>query len=191
MNAYIKVKLKFIAMNIVFELIVNSIILSVAYLCNKLLITIAFYIPFHYFRHAFPKVYHSKIGNPLMNLIGCIIFSCLCYFVAMRLMLPINISIFSSVLVGMLINYTLYKIQDYLDLQLQHNKSLLNLCEMTEEQLRNYAISKGVSEMMVDTLVLKLKYNYRWVDIRKERNYTRRGMDYHKENLEKKLNIRF
>jgi hypothetical protein len=191
MNGYYKVRLKIFFANILFELIVNSIILLVAYFVDKLLLTILFYLPFHIFRVSFPKVFHSKIGKPLTNIISCGMFSCLAYFIAMRLMLPLNISIFSSVVVGMFINYVLYKIQDGLDQKKVKAHSLYELCKMNEEELRTYAVSKKVSEMMVDTLVLKLIYNYRWVDIRKERNYTRRGIDYHKKIIEKKLNIKF
>jgi hypothetical protein len=191
MDAYYKVRLKIFFANILFELIVNSIILIVAYFADKLLLTILFYIPFHTFRVSFPKVYHTKIGTPLMNIMGCGMFSSLCYFIAMRLMLPLCISIFSSVVVGILINHILFKIQDNFDSKKVKAHSLYELCKMSEDELRTYAVSKKLSEMMVDTLVLKLIYNYRWVDIRKERNYTRRGIDYHKKIIEKKLNIKF
>jgi hypothetical protein len=108
----------------------------------------------------------------------------------MKLMLPISVSIFSSVIVGISINYILYRIQDYIDLKKEVAKETINIYKMTEDELRKYAISKHLSEMMVDTLVLKVIHNYRWVDIRNERNYTRTGMDYHKKTIEKKLNIK-
>ena len=61
---------------------------------------------------------------------------------------------------------------------------------MTEEELRNYAKSKHISENMIDTLVLRVIYNYKWVEIQQERNFTKDGIRYHKEQLNKKLNIK-
>ena len=108
----------------------------------------------------------------------------------MKLMPTVNISIFFCVLVGAFINFILYKIQDYLDLKKEVAKETINIYKMTEEELRSYARSKHLSEMMIDSLVLKVIHNYRWCEIRTERNYTRTGMDYHKQTIEKKLNIK-
>ena len=106
-------------------------------------------------------------------------------------MLPIQISIFSSVLVGILMNYALYKLQDYLDLKKQVAKETINIYKMTEDELRKYAISKHLSEMMIDTLVLKVIHNYRWCEIMEERHYSRTAIKYHKKCIEKQLNIKF
>ena len=190
MNAYYKVRLKLFILNVFFELIVNFIILSIAYLADKLLITILFYLPFHCFRYAFPKVFHARGCKPVINLINCVVLSCMCYLTAMKLMLPPNISIFSSVMVGLFINYILYKIQDYLDLKKNLATSLFNLCKMTEDELRAYAISKHISESLVDTLVLRVKHNYRWCEIQEERGYTKDGIRYHKETLQKILGVK-
>ena len=87
----------------------------------------------------------------------------------------------------MLINLALYKIQDYIDLK---NKAVNDIYNLNEEQLRNYAKGKGLSETIIDTLVLRVIHNYRWVDIQKELNYSKDGIRYHKEQISKKLNIR-
>jgi hypothetical protein len=190
MNAYAKIRLKVFALNLIFELLVNGIILSVAYLVDKFLLVCLFYIPFHILREAMPKVLHISGKTPLINLLGCIVYSVICYLVAMKLMLPLCISIFSSVLVGLLINFSLYKIQDYLDLRRKQATSLFDLCKMSEDELRAYAISKHIGETLVDTLVLRLKHNYRWCDIRDERGYTKEGIRYHKETLERVLGVK-
>ena len=142
MTAYTKVRLKIFAMNVIFELIVNSLILLLAFLVDKLLLTILFYLPFHCLRYAFPKVFHAKGGKPIVNLANCIMLSILCYFSAMKLMLPLCISIFSSVVVAILINFVLFKIQDYLDLKKKKAITLFDLCKMSEDDLRAYGISK-------------------------------------------------
>ena len=190
MKAYTKIRIKLFLLTLCFELAVNSAILFTAYFVGKLLETLLFYMPFHLLRKAVPKVLHVKGGKPIYNLLGCGLFSYLCYLVAMKLMPPVNISILFCVLVGIFINFVLYKIQDYLDLKREVAKHTTDIYKMTEEELRNYAKSKGLSEMIIDTLVLRVIHNYRWVEIRNERNYTRRGIDYHKETIEKKLNIK-
>ena len=190
MDAYVKVRLKLFALNVLFELIVNAIILSVAYLVDKLLITILFYLPFHCLRYAFPKVFHARGSKPIVNLANCIMLSCICYFTAIKLMLPINISIFSSVMVAILINHTLFKIQDYLDLKKKNTTDLFKLCKMSDDELRAYAISKYISESLVDTLVLRLKYNYRWCDIQAERALSKDAIRYHRDTLRKILGVK-
>lgn len=190
MKVTTKIKLKIFALDLAFELIVNSIILTMAYFSNKIVETLLFYLAWRVFRFAVPKIFHFKGKTPLMSILGCMFCSCLVFGVAIHLMLPIQISIFSSVIVGILMNFILYKIQDYLDLKKQVAKETINIYTMTEDKLRKYAASKGLSEMMVDTLVLKVIHNYRWVEIRNERNYTRTGIDYHKQTIEKKLNIK-
>lgn len=190
MQVYAKIRIKMFFLNLIFELLLNGLIFFVAYLCDKLLITALFYIPFHLLRYAFPKIFHARGEKPIVNLLRCVFFSCLCYFSAMKLMIPINISIFSSVIVGIFINYILYKIQDYIDLQRKDCKTLYDLCKMSEDDLRAYAISKHISENMVDTLVLRLKENYRWCEIQAERGYTKDGIRYHKETLQKILGVK-
>lgn len=190
MKVTTKIKLKLFALDFTFELTTNLIILFLAYFNNRIVETLLFYLSWRVFRFAVPKIFHFKARTPLMSILGCMFCSCLCFWIAMKLMLPITVSIFSSVLVGIIINYTLYKIQDYIDLKKQIGQQTINIYKMTEDELRKYAISKHLSEMMVDTLVLKVIHNYRWVDIRNERNYTRTGMDYHKKTIEKKLNIK-
>ena len=65
----------------------------------------------------------------------------------------------------------------------------IDLYKMTEEELRNYALSRGLSENICETLVLRIKHCYRWVDIEKERNFTKDGIRYHKERIIEVLGI--
>lgn len=191
MKVTTKIKLKLFAFDLTFELIVNSIILTIAYFSDKLVETLFFYLSWRVFRFAVPKIFHFKGKTPLMSILGCMFCSCLVFGVAIQLMLPISISIFSSVLVGTLMNFILYKIQDYLDLKRKVAQETINIYEMSEDKLRNYAKSKHLSEMMIDTLVLKVIHNYRWCEIMEERHYSRTAIKYHKKCIENKLNIKF
>lgn len=190
MKAITKIKLKIFAINFTFELVINSIILGIAYLSGKILETLGFYLAWITFRHAFPKICHFRTNNPIVSICGCLICSVGCFVLAMRLMLPIYISIFSSVLVGIIINFGLYKIEDYLQMKRQIAENSIDIYKMSEDELRNYAKSKGLSEMIIDTLVLKVVHNYRWCEIRDERDYTRHALDYHRKRINEKLNIK-
>ena len=191
MKVETRIRLKLFAFDLTFELIVNSIILTMAYFSNKIVETLFFYLAWRVFRFAVPKIFHFKGKTPLMSILGCMVCSCLVFGIAIKLMLPLCISIFSSVIVGILMNTILYKIQDYFDLKKKVAKETINIYQMTEDDLRNYAKSKHLSEMMIDTLILKVINNYRWCDIMQERNYSRTAIKYHKKCIENKLNIKF
>ena len=60
---------------------------------------------------------------------------------------------------------------------------------MSETELRQYAQSKGLSETICDTLVLRVINNYRWVDIQRAMNFSKDGIRYHKEQIIKKLSV--
>lgn len=189
MKAITKIKLKIFLIKCIFEIIVNGAILSIAFLTDRIIETLLFYISWQVFRTCVPKMFHVKLKSPLMSIVGCLFGSILAFILAMKLMLPIEISIFSSVLIGILINYCLYKIQDYIDIKKEIAKQVKNIYAMSEEELRNYARSKHLSEMMIDTLILKVIHNYKWVEIQNERNYSKTAIIYHKKQICKTLNI--
>lgn len=189
MKAITKIKVKIFLIKCIFEIIVNGAILSIAFISDRLIETLLFYISWQVFRTCVPKIFHVRLKSPLMSIIGCLFCSILTFILAMKLMLPIEISIFSSVLIGILINYCLYKIQDYIDIKKEIAKQVKNIYAMSEEELRCYARSKHLSEMMIDTLILKVIHNYKWVEIQNERNYSKTAIIYHKKQICKALNI--
>ena len=191
MKTYTKIKIKILLFNLLFELIMWTGIGFCAYINKKIMETIFFAICWCVYRHSFPKDYHFRHSKkPLLNVLGCLFWSSVIFWIIIPNLLPVTISIFASVIAGMAVNFLLYKFQDYLDLKKEVVKQTVNIYKMSEEELRNYAKSKGLSEMIIDTLVLRVIHNYRWVEIRNERNYSRRGIDYHKETIEKKLNVK-
>lgn len=191
MKTYTKIKIKIALFDFLFNLIMWTGIFTCAYLNNKIIEAFFFLVCWGVFRRSFPKDYHFKHSKkPILNVLGCLFWSSVIFWIVIPTLLPVTTSIFASVVAGMIVNFLLYKFQDYLDLKKEVVKQTVNIYKMTEEELRNYAKSKGLSEMIIDTLVLRVIHNYRWVEIRNERNYSRRGIDYHKETIEKKLNIK-
>ena len=189
MKIQTKIRMEKFFLNLAFELFVNGAIITIAYFLNRIIEILCFYLCWSVFREAVIKVFHFKANKPIFSILGCAICSIACFVVAMRFVLPIGMSIFSSVLLGIWINYILYCIANYRDLLREKSKNTVDVYKMNEDDLRAYARSKGLSEMIVDTLVLKVIYNYRWVEIQNERNYTKDGIRYHKERINKVLNL--
>ena len=191
MKTYTKIKIKLALFDILFELAMWTGIGLCAWLHDRIIETIFFACSWCVFRHAFPKEYHFKHSKkPIMNVLGCLFWSNVIFWVVIPSIFPVTTSIFASVVVGTIVNYLLYKFQDYLDLQKEVVKETIDIYKMTEDELRKYAISKHLSEMMIDTLILKVINNYKWCEIMEERHYSRTAIKYHKKCIEKQLNIR-
>ena len=190
MNAYKKIKLKLFLIDLTFDLCVNSTILFFAFISDKIIETLIFYVAWLTFRKAVPKVFHIKKKSALMSVVGCGIWSCIVFIVAMRFTFNIGMSIFSSIIIGVLINIVLYKIQDYIDIQKEQSNKTIDICKMNEQELRQYGALNGLSNISCDILVLKVIENYRWCEIMEERNISKDGLRYHKDKINKKLNIK-
>lgn len=191
MTAKTRVKLKLFLIDLTFELVVNSIILGFALLKDRLIPTLIFYVSWRVFRYVVPKVFHFRKGTSLMKITGCAACSCLVYIIAINGMLPLSVSIFFSVFLGAVSNYILYRIQDYIDLTKYVADNTNRIYAMTEEELRIFAKSKHLAEVMIDTLILRVVHNYRWVEIMAERNYSKTAIRHHRKQIRKCLNIDF
>lgn len=190
MSVYTKIKIKLFMFDMIFNLIMWASIIACALLFNKIIETFFFYICWNVFRSAYPKEYHYKHSSkPIINVLGCLFWTNVIFWVVISNILPITTSIFISVVLGMVINFALYKFQDYLDLKQEIANQTNNIYEMTEDELRIYARSKHLPEVMVDTLVLKVIHNYKWSEIMAERNYSKTAIRYHRKQINRYLSI--
>lgn len=190
MNIRTKIKIKLFLFDLLFELIIWSSIVCCAILNDRILETIFFYACWVGLRFIFPKEYHYRHSKKaIYNVLGCLFWSNVVFWVVIPNMLPLGTSIFSSVISSMLINTLLYKFQDYLDLKKEIANKTIDIYSLDEDNLRKYAISKGLGEMMIDTLVLKVIHNYKWIEIQNERNYSRTAIKYHKKRINEILGI--
>lgn len=168
---------------IVFGVLILNLTLS-SIIISSILKMITFIISFNWVRYDFPTTFHSDSFKTCISL-SIKMFCCgaLCMII-----FPVNITVCGGLFSGILCCYVLYiagKTKDYIiDLNTK------DIYSMTEDELRNYAKSKHISENMIDTLVLRIIHNYKWVEIQQERNFTKDGIRYHKEQLNKKLNIK-
>lgn len=135
----------------------------------------------------------------------CFILTEIIIWFSIPITLPLSVSLLSSIPVAFFICLFGYYVADRLK-EIEYNRVLnqrvdellvkidmlenVKIFSMTEDELRNYAKSKGLSETICDTLALKVIHNYRWVDIQKELNFSKDGIRYHKEQIIKKLGVK-
>ena len=169
--------------------LVIAFVLFCAWLFDKYAEAVMFCISHIVIRKYFDKQYHC--GTTAL----CLFTTLSIIFLGIAQALPIAISLLSTIPVSFFVCWVGYLAQYKIDL-LKHNKELkreldnLNLYKMTESELRNFAKSKNISEPLIDTLVLRVIHNYKWVEIEQERNFTKDGIRYHREQLNKKLNTK-
>lgn len=186
--------------NIIYVMLVCIISCIIpALLFNKWLEAIIFFICHWFIREQFPKQYHHIIPAVCRTITACVM------FFGVSFVLPLELSLMSAIPINYFISWIgfIKKTSDDFEIkcddlevridtlitELKRYKQI-DLYKMTEEELRQYAQSKGMSETICDTLVLRIIHNYRWVDIEKAKNFTKRGIDYHKEQIIKKLGFK-
>ena len=87
-------------------------------------------IAFVSLRYCFPTTYHSK------SFWMCLLWSIMIFVVALPQVLPISISLLCGIIVGLLVDFILYKIQEYVDLKSFYIKhTTFNLETANEEQI--------------------------------------------------------
>lgn len=99
---------------------------------QKYIETIFILATFFTLRYAFPKTFHHK------DFYSCIALSIGIFWVAIPHTISISISLFGSVVVGFIMTYILYLIQDYIDKKkyyLQHTS--FNVETATDEQIES------------------------------------------------------
>lgn len=175
-----------------------SCIAIMAFICNKWIEAFSLLVSFFTLRYKFDKTYHcSSTGL-------CTFISISIFWLAIPISLRVEYSFLCGIIISFIICLICYLVQCMVDnsnLLKEKDKQIEYLCKelnkyanidlysMNEEELRNYARSKGLSEVIIDTLILKILHNYRWIDIMNERNYSKTAIRYHKKQIIEKLSI--
>lgn len=84
---------------------------SVSWLLGKIINAIIILMSYGATRWVFPLTYHAKTDR------GCIMFTIACFSIAIIIALPINLSVISSVVIGMVISTFLFFLQYFIDLK--------------------------------------------------------------------------
>lgn len=185
--------------NTIYVTLVSTISLIIpALLFSKWLEAIIFFFCSWFIREQFPKQYHHIVPAVCRTITACVM------FFGVSFVLPLELSLLSAVPICYFISWVGFIKKTNDDLEVKCDKLEIKITElisklkeyknidlykMNETELRQYAQSRGLSENICDTLVLKVIHNYRWVDIEKERNFTKEGIRYHKERIIEVLGI--
>lgn len=194
-NTRIKLKIeKFFSEQLWQLLIVIAFLFMSAFIFDKYIESILFCISHHLIRYAFKKQFHC--GKTAV----CLTFTFGIAWFGISNTLPLSLSIISSIPICFVISFLGFIAQDQIDLIII-NKELteeiikikkatnLNLYNMSENELRVFGASKGLSELQQDILVHRIKENLKISEICKYRNYGRTTIKYHLAEIKEKLNI--
>lgn len=103
---------------------------------GKLAETAFLFVAFITLRYCFPKTFHSK------SFYRCAFYSVLIFAVAIPNTLPLCVSLFSSVLIGLLMTYALYLIEDYVEFK---TKKELDIKDLTIEEINKYLNNASIT----------------------------------------------
>lgn len=169
--------------------VVASLIPAIIF--GKWLEATIFFLCHWFIREQFPFQYHHIIPAMCRTITASVM------FFGISFMLPLSLSLLSAIPICYFIswigfikktsdNYEI--ISNELNEELEKIKSK-TIYDMTEDELRIYARSKHLPEIMIDTLVLKVIHNYKWCEIMQERNYSKTAIIYHKRKINKILSV--
>ena len=185
--------------NLIIGLCVSFIASAIpAIIFQKYIEAIMFFFSHWFIREQFPKQYHHIVPAICRTITACVM------FFGISFVLPVEWSLLSAIPICYFISWIgfLKKERDEFEIKCEEldgevaqllydlkRYKQIDVYRMTEEELRAFAKSKGLSETICDTLVLKVIHNYKWVEIQKELNFSKDGIRYHKEQIIKKLGV--
>lgn len=161
--------------------IVFATIAIMAVATGKYVETIGLLASFFWLRYAFLKTWHSKLFW------RCIFISCVVFVFSISLLPNKNISLFSSIIFGLSIDFVAYKYKDYEDLRLQLCKPFsVDTCTMEEllSRCRKIGISEENTRLAVEFFVKKTKQS----KIADDLCINEKSVQIRKKRLKEKLN---
>lgn len=151
--------------------------LAISIVCGKTIEAIFLFICFVTIRYSFPKTFHSTKYK-------CIFYSIMLFAGMIQIVLPIEVSLFSSVFVSSLSCYILYLIKDYSDLKKEAEKTLQ---EMTDEEFKQYCRHKGLTEQQVMIAECIYRKSLKGQDLYKAIGYSCRQTQRIRKEIAEKL----
>lgn len=122
-----RIKAELLLKTVLGYVVILVALFSVSWLLDKVINTVIILMSYGGTRWVFPLTYHSKTDK------GCIMFSIACFSIGIIIALPINLSIASSVIIGMAISTFLFFLQYFLDLIASKNtiekETLISKCK--------------------------------------------------------------
>ena len=163
-------------------LIVVAFVSLCAWLFDKWIEAIMFCIAHTIVRRHFEKQYHCKTTGL------CLIITLTIAFFGIATILPVTLSLLSTVPMCCFISWIGYIAQDRMDLLKQRKYEEIFM--MTEEQLRELGRKNELSDIQQDILVHRLIDRWKISQICEYRKYGRTTIKYHIGEIKKKLNLK-
>lgn len=179
-------------------LLVVAFLFFFAWLFDKYIECVMFCIAHQVIRTSFRKQYH------LQETYLCLFLTLSIGWFGISTMLPMAVSVLSSVPLVFIICFLGYIAQDRVDYQILNvklqgelDKALarvkelenIDLYKMSEDELRQYGSCLGLSEIQQDILVHRIIDNLKISEICDIRGYGRTTIKYHIKEIKRKLNI--
>lgn len=145
-NLPIKLRIRFYAFKYGLYAFIFLMIGLFAFLLDKHIEAIFLFVTYVCVRYRFPKTFHHK------NTYWCVFWSILSFWLCILTILPIHLSILSSVVVGLLLCYILYKVQDAIDIKEENarlkeeinTKKEFSLYSCSREEFETYCLEHKV-----------------------------------------------
>ena len=170
-KASLKVNIKYYSIIFALSAFIIGWIAVCAWLFNKWIEASFILISFFALRYTFIKTYHNKSAGM------CTFISIAIFWIAIPITLPIRISLFAGVVIGFIICFICYLVQDYLDkkeenrlvtaenqLLREQNKQLAlanrkNIYDMSQEEFIGFCKHKGLDEQetQIADIILRKK----------------------------------
>jgi len=147
-----KTKIKFILFKSKWYALIFLISGLSAFIFNKEIELILFFISYIFLRYQFPKTYHDS------NFYKCIFWSIVMLIISAYTMIPRSVSLISCVPIAFTVDFILYKIKDYIDLkEFKEKKKEFNIDKCTKYELIKRCKEKGLSKHDID-IAIKMFY---------------------------------
>lgn len=142
-------------------------------------------------RSLFEKQFHfNKTAYCLMLTLTIIWF-------AIPTTFSVSVSLLSSIPIAFLISFIGFVVQDRIDI-LKENEEMQeeldkliipDIYKMSEEELRQYCISRNLSEIQIDIVMMRIFDNLKISEICKYKHYGRTTIKYHLAQIKNKLGL--
>ena len=152
-----------------------------AWINHREIEAIFLFVAYLMLRYAFPKTFHSK------SFYRCIFYTIVMFWVAIPMVLPLCVSIFSSIAVGWFIGFVLYKLQDYID-HMQAKFKRKTIYDLTKEELYALMENSTLSEEEKDAVEYRVIYHYKGKRWYQAVGYSKRQCQYLIKYAVEKLN---
>ena len=180
-----KLKFKILMMDLSFNAIVLGTILLFGIINQKYFETLFLLASFLTLRYAFPKTYHCK------TVFWCAFWSIAIFVLAIPATLPITVSLFSSVIIGMVITFILFHIEDYADICREEMlKQQPSIWMMNEKDLIDYLENNGIRDDMQKFVVMIVYDRLTYEEISKRMDYSVPTLKVWSKKCKKRLKIK-